>query len=385
MDSNLDTIYEAALSQVEDVPYISSDTNFWMIRSKRGVFFDQYIYDKFIAIGWNVLSSDTLSSDDESLKKKLKDSGYINKQPGTTINKCRRFLHEIKTGDIAIIVGKNNIAFAIIGEYFEISNADTSLEREIEITDQIDTGNYKGAPCPYQKRRHIEVIDVVSMEHITPIMYKCLAANRHSLSNLNDYAESIIGACYDFVRFGNTVLINFHVCQPKKISPADFYLFTYEVTSLLAYDNKQISTKCNVNSEGDCLFILENITTLENLVPILLIYFSVHLSLFGGKIMGTTINPSIDFIRQILSYFIHKKENEKLRSLSLEKQELENRKLKAEIESIELANEEQKRKMYEQSLEKATELQCNLQRVSQNLKIRKPSDNTLKIFSNLLK
>lgn len=41
------------MTQILDIPSIKNDTNFWMVRAKRGFFFDEFIRNEFIAIGWN--------------------------------------------------------------------------------------------------------------------------------------------------------------------------------------------------------------------------------------------------------------------------------------------------------------------------------------------
>lgn len=65
-------------------------------------------------------------------------SGYTDKMPGTAVNKCRKFVDEVKNGDIAMIVGRDEITFAYIGEYFEKDDDSTTVNKEIEVVSQID-------------------------------------------------------------------------------------------------------------------------------------------------------------------------------------------------------------------------------------------------------
>ena len=39
-----------------DIPVISDDIKFWMVRTKEGFFFDEFIREEFIAIGWNAVT-----------------------------------------------------------------------------------------------------------------------------------------------------------------------------------------------------------------------------------------------------------------------------------------------------------------------------------------
>ena len=36
------------------IPSIDKNTNSWMVRAKRGFFFDEFLREEFIAIGWNL-------------------------------------------------------------------------------------------------------------------------------------------------------------------------------------------------------------------------------------------------------------------------------------------------------------------------------------------
>ena len=146
MINTLDDIILAVDTVVDSIPQIPDATNFWMVRSKQGVFYNEYVAGGYIAIGWNSLTKDILSGnrDDDYYKQILKGNNYPDKMPGTALNKCRRFIEEIQSGDIAMIVGRSEIAFATIGDYFELESNTTTAEKELEIHTQIETGTYLG-------------------------------------------------------------------------------------------------------------------------------------------------------------------------------------------------------------------------------------------------
>ena len=92
MINTLDDIISAAETITGLIPQISDKTNFWMIRSKQGVFYNEYVAGEYIAIGWNSLTKAILSdnnNDDNFYKQILKDNDYPDKMPGTALNKCR--------------------------------------------------------------------------------------------------------------------------------------------------------------------------------------------------------------------------------------------------------------------------------------------------------
>ena len=145
------------MTQILDIPSVKNDTNFWMVRAKRGFFFDEFIRNEFIAIGWNsvtkaMISQNLTRSQSDRLKASIKAT-YDESKPGTSLNKCIRFCYELKAGDIAVIVDNNRVAFAYIGEYYEEQSPTLTVELEKEVHQQIEKANPNTDTftCPYIK------------------------------------------------------------------------------------------------------------------------------------------------------------------------------------------------------------------------------------------
>lgn len=381
-------IIEIVSSQVETIPNIKSSTNFWMVRSKKGIFYSEFLDGNFIAIGWNALTTSNLSQDDEELKKHLTSIGYKDKMPGTALNKCRRFVDEVKEGDIAMIVGRDEITFAYIGDYFECTNTTTTVEKELDVIAQIDNGTYMGDYCPYKKRRHITIINKIRIDVVSPSIYKCLVANRHSLSNLNDYADAIISASYDVAYYDNRLIVKYHIGQPRDINPFDFSRFTLSAVSLLAEDERNVIGKYNINSEGDIVLFLINAGKdayefiRDNIATIWVIY-SI---LFGGKGFGFEIPSAIDKIKSWVTDLLCWKEMRRLQKASADKTEAEVEKIQAETEQIKIKTEIDKLTLEKMRREKAAEAEqiVNLlQATSTPLIIQPPSQKIINLVEVL--
>lgn len=379
MINTLDNIILAVDTVVDSIPQIPDATNFWMVRSKQGVFYNEYVAGGYIAIGWNSLTKDILSDnrDDDYYKQILKDNNYPDKKPGTALNKCRRFIDEIQSGDIAMIVGKSEIAFATIGDYFELELNTTTAEKELEIHTQIETGTYLGLNCPYKKRRHISIISKIDLSSAPPMVYKCLVSNRHSLSSLNEYADAILSCCYDLSVYSNRLIIKYHIRQPKDINPIDFSLFTLSMADLIADNSHELTGKYNLNSEGDVIFFLSNFGQdilqflKDHLVPILLGYFI----LFGGKAAGIEFPSSIEKIKKLVADFLYRKETRRIKVAEADKAEAEAEKAKVEAERNRFELEELKR----QAQERACQTVDNLTRAAVPLNIKPPANNIIDI------
>ena len=50
MINTLDDIILAADTVIDSVPQISDSTNFWMVRSKQGVFYNEYVAGGYITV-----------------------------------------------------------------------------------------------------------------------------------------------------------------------------------------------------------------------------------------------------------------------------------------------------------------------------------------------
>lgn len=87
-----------------EIPDIPEDTSFWLVRTMSGYFYEEFIAEGYVALGWNYITQNT-SFDDKNIKI-LKDDikeRYGDKRPGVAVNKCMRFIKDAKPGDYVLI------------------------------------------------------------------------------------------------------------------------------------------------------------------------------------------------------------------------------------------------------------------------------------------
>lgn len=330
----MDKIYQSL-----DIPSIKNDTNFWMVRAKRGFFFDEFIRNEFVAIGWNsvtkaLISQNLTRTQADRIKASIKAT-YDESKPGTSLNKCIRFCYELKSGDIAVIVDSNRIAFAYIGEYYEESSPELTVELEKEVHQQIEKANSSTDTfiCPYIKRRKITLIKVLTADDtVSPYLQSAIARNWHSLSNLNEYAELVLSGCFDTVIFKDKLTVTFRVNRKEEINVLDLANFVLCSARLLS-DNKPetVQVKTALHSPGDVILQIWNFAQ-ENALSLLICYMAV----FGGKVGNYEFNSLIGAIKGFINrkYENDKKEVE-LRKLSAEADLAEQQVLKQKLENIE--------------------------------------------------
>lgn len=360
------------------IPSFDSSVQFWMIRTKQGFFFDEYIQQNFIAIGWNLIVDANLSVplpslQEDALKKAIQNE-YQEKRPGVALNKCIKFCRQMKKGDLVMIVDKSCIAFAKIGEYYELTNEACTIETEKAAHSAIESGKPKPIACPYIKRRHIEVIKIIyTDESLNPYLFRAIAVNRHSLSCLNGCAETILSTCYDCFFYRDRLNVTFHVGQRNGINALMLSSFISCSAQLLACgDPSSVSAKTALHSPGD--IVLQILHFAKENAPVLLI---CYMAVFGGKYGNLEFNSIVSIAKEILH-----------RDYATKKRSLELRKLEADVQ----ASEQEALSKKLENLQKLQELQCHhvetliqpLSEAADDLQIT-PSDSTLVDFQAYLK
>lgn len=322
------------------VPIFDNNNSFWLIRSKGGTFFDEFIDKGFVAIGWNPITKEELdkhSDDGKTLLEIIKDEYKDLASTKGAWKKCEHFIYGVAEGDIAIIPnkGSSKIAVVKIGKYYE----DVSLtqNKEIEVLQQIKDGwdGILHIDCPYRKRRKIEIIKIIEGTEINPNLYKALISY-HGISKINDYREFILNAIYPIYIINNKLNLVFNVEQENPISAVSFSGFIYNFTQIMSnvVDPDAISTKSNVNSPGDLILsIIQNsdsiIDSLQGMLPWIGV---IWITLVGGKYGDFEVNSLIELI---MKWQEHNKEM-KLKDIEIAKAnyELEKKKIKDRLESF---------------------------------------------------
>ena len=128
---NEKTILDALLDF--DFKQIPTSTRFWMIRTKKGYFYNEFLSKSFVALAWNNITSSSNFNDIDSLADDILLNYPEIQRPRLVINKCKSFINEVKKGDIIVIPSKGSslVAFAIAGDYYEDQNKTLDIEKTV--------------------------------------------------------------------------------------------------------------------------------------------------------------------------------------------------------------------------------------------------------------
>lgn len=329
-----------------EIPVIKENIKFWMIRSKRGYFYDEFKDNDYVAIGWNCIDSMFDFDDNKEIKKYVEESHPFVKQATRAINKCKKFIFEIKVNDIILIPNKGTkeILIALAGEYYE--DKTKSIIEENEVTKKIDVeeGNLPfEVKCPYMKRRKIIPIRIVRTSKINPHLHKTLR-NCNSLDDINEHAEIILGLIYNTFQYKDNIHISLEINHKGNIGLSDISGMLYGTNIYLKEINNKnnLKAKVNVCSEGSIDILIQNaVEILEQYGPGAIISLIAVLAI--GYIMTKIDVPKL--IKDLYNIPSEHREQiikEKIANveLSLKNEELKAARLRNEKEESKLRAEE---------------------------------------------
>ena len=344
------------------VKIVPDETRFWMIRTKRGYFYDEFIESGFVALGWNIINN-TTDFGEQSIDT-LKDYltyHYGESRPMGPVNKCKNFMFEIKAGDILLIPnnGSTEITLAKAGAYYE--QPGMSVENELETIAKIEDHECEinSVLCPYKKRRQIEILCTIDTERLGYRLRRAISSY-HGISCFDEYAEDILCCIYDGFTFNGNVLFSINVSKKEPIRPREISKLMYGLTEFFCeiVDEDILSTTINLNSPGKVTVKLRDgfhcLTTHKTFL------ICLFLVVTGGSGLGFEFPGLIGFIKEAKTMEIQ---------IENEKAELQGKQLDNALKAIELVKE-------------AEEAGVDIDKVCASLEILNELDADLKFESN---
>lgn len=318
-----------------EIQVIPDITRFWMIRTQKGYFYEEFIKKEFVALGWNFISKDTdLGKQSiDTIKEELKDE-YGEKRPMGPVNKCKNFIFEIKAGDILLIPnsGGSIITIAEAGEYYEDSEKTVDIELETITKIKRAESEINTVSCPYRKRRKITILQTVDKDRMGYDLRRAISTY-HGISCFDEYAEDILNCVYDSYSFKENVLFSINVAKKSPIRPREISRLMYSTSEFFCEiaDEDILSTTINLNSPGKVVMKLQGgfkyLT--KNTKPFICIFFLIT----GGSALGFEFPGLVGVIKEARCMEIDIEE----KRVSLEGEKLDNT-LKA-IEIVKNAKE----------------------------------------------
>ncbi len=303
---------------------VPKHTNFWLVRAKRGHFYDTFLLKNFIALGWNLIDQNSLSSfDEKTLKDQILHYYTDNSRPGYPLNQSRTFVEEMNPGDFVVVPAydKKPVMFGQLVEYYEENNL-TYADEISFLQNMPPTG--ESAECPYKKRWKVNWIKSRYPEELNPYLNK-LFTSSHGISKANIYSDYILSSIFDFYKWDNTYNGVFHVKQEQRIRSRALSGFIYNMDKLAEISiGVETSVKNNLNSPGDIILSIgDMLTNLENAKYFYLVAFFLASNINFGPFTLKGLLPCI-------SSLMNRLKNDDLKTAEVEKKRADTEKAYSE-------------------------------------------------------
>lgn len=251
MDTELQQIL--SILNIEQIP---KERNYWLIRTESGRFYFDFLENNYVSIGWDEFSDiNTFKSNEEKKLKEHISSVYKNeKRPGYIYNQIKRFMFDIKIGDMILIPSENSsqIAFGIVQETFYVRDTTTN------------NTSLKIPKCNFKKCINVEWKSKIFKEKFDPYL-KMLLFTHTTITDINNYKGYINRLLYSNYILDDMIHVTFNITTKDNINAVEFLNFlnliseeSIDVFNQVTGSNfkkNTINIKLNVQSPGPVEFI----------------------------------------------------------------------------------------------------------------------------------
>lgn len=241
MLNNVESLLEQWEIEIEE---INENRNYWLVRTSSGEFYDDFCQGNYVSIGWNEFLNPNDFREEKAtnqMKNRIEEY-YPNKQAGRIYSQIRRFIFDIKVGDVVMI-----------------PNEDSKLINFGEVTSELFQHPISGET--FVKSKSVKWVKEVEREKLDPYLFKMMQAHQ-TVNNAEKYAHYIDRTMYSLYSKAENSYLILPVKEESNIPAYDLSQFIHSlvetVTSInsvleepsLAYDIRDLEVKLNIQSPG---------------------------------------------------------------------------------------------------------------------------------------
>lgn len=231
----------------EAIPHISDDTQYWLVRTFGGQYYEHFVNNDCIAIGWDEVTYEDLSKlhkdrNNRSLKEKLlakieykglsENLSTKRKYKQRVLKQLLKFAFNIKKGDYIVIpgFGSHEFAFGIVEETPVYTNIGMQGLR---------------------KQKKVKWIKAdISRLNLTYQDFKFFHA-RQTITNISEYKETINPLVFDLYNYNGKYNLTLRVQRKEEVDGMKMLDFIGEfVSTIKDYDKESPQLKISVKSPG---------------------------------------------------------------------------------------------------------------------------------------
>ena len=192
-----------------NIPIIRKDQKIWFFRTRGGKFYYDFINNKFIALGWDLIPSELITDTQKGkeVKKAQVEKLYPQeKRPGLIFGQMDVFYNRMSVGDLVLIPdeGTKTVAIGVIGDFIE------------ELHRKPNDGEH--AQCTFVHRRSVVwKKEIDAWQDI--YLFKALRAQQ-TISDITDEGKLIFRNLYPVYISGDSVHLTFQKATTSNLNLA---------------------------------------------------------------------------------------------------------------------------------------------------------------------
>jgi restriction system protein len=306
--TGLQSTFGVIILETINLPVINSERRYWLVRSNGGKYYNSFVLNDYIGIGWDKVDKIFIGNKSVILDRDIKNL-YKPKNEEKKLNysliakQINRFLFEIKHGDI-IITPSENSKFVAFGRVID-EQVYFVEESEFEHSNILKKGDEYF--CPYLKRRKVEWLNKIDKQELDPYLFK-LFHSHHTISEADKYApyiDRIIDSLFIKGDQGHLIL---QVKQKGKIQADLLADFINSTLGILDYDylysknvnRKNIDIKLNVQSPGPIELIgpINDILLISSFIFSSFTGLAIKLSTSDKEVQNPTVERALEAVNK---------------------------------------------------------------------------------------
>lgn len=241
------------------------ERKYWFIRTQSGMYYDDFTNENFVGIEWDEISDLEFikNATEEEWKSKILSTYKDVEKPGYIMNQIKRFVKEIKAGDIVLIPNEKSRWLAI----GEITEDDVEIyEEELDfeaLLDSLDESENKSNKTIMKKRRKVKWLKEFKRSEWDPYLQGIIHSNSAVVS-ADKYAIYIDRMLSQFYIKGDQAYFTYKVNKKDNIPYRDILSFLNNNNRLIEFfsdnypqldlDIDDVILKINVQSKGPVQF-----------------------------------------------------------------------------------------------------------------------------------